>query len=86
MGNRPWGEDILEAHMAHFKANVLITLMDVWVTDWFGKRAQRGGWAWCPWTPIDQEPVPDLVLERLQGAHSALHSPCGGHPHVSPLR
>jgi len=72
MGYAPWGEDILDAHMRSFRADVLITLMDVWVTDFFGDHAQRGGWAWLPWTPIDQEPVPQMVLDRLQGAHTVL--------------
>ena len=69
MGNRIWGEDILAAHMKAEKADVLITLMDVWVTDYFGKMAQRDGWSWLPWTPIDQSPVPDITLERLVGSH-----------------
>lgn len=72
MGNVMWGEDILQAHMQHFRADILITLMDVWVTDFFGKMAADGGWKWLPWTPIDQEPAPDVVLERLVGAHTVL--------------
>ena len=72
MANQPWGEDILAAHMAAEKADVLITLVDVWVTDWFGRKAQKYGWDWLPWTPIDQSPVPKLVLERLEGCKFVL--------------
>lgn len=72
MAHRLWGEDVLEAHMTHFRADVLITLMDVWVSDWFGRKAEANGWAWCPWMPVDQTPVPDVVIERLEGAHTAL--------------
>jgi glycosyltransferase involved in cell wall biosynthesis len=72
MGTQPWGEDVLAAHMEAFGAQLLITLMDVWVTDFFGRKARRHGWAWCPWTPIDQEPVPDIVIERLEGAKFVL--------------
>lgn len=72
MGTHPWGADVIDAHMKHFKADLLITLMDVWVTDQFGKHSEREGWLWAPWTPIDQEPPPPLVLERLQGAHTVL--------------
>lgn len=72
MGHRMWGEDILPAHMRSFRAHVHISLMDVWVTEWYGRLAREGGWAWCPWTPIDQEPVARLVLERLEGAHTVL--------------
>ena len=72
MGHRPWGEDILAGHMAHFGADILVTLMDVWVTDWFGRRARDGGWRWLPWLPVDQSPVPKIVVDRLEGATLAL--------------
>lgn len=67
-----WGADILGAHMKHFKADILITLVDVWVTDWFGKKAQAEGYSWYPWLPIDQEPAPERVIERLEGCAMAL--------------
>ena len=72
LAHKLWGEDVLEGHMAHFKADVLLTLMDVWVTDWFGRKAKANGWAWCPWMPVDQTPIPDVVVQRLDGAHTAL--------------
>ncbi len=72
MGVRPWGEDVLDAHMRHFGAHLLVTLMDVWVQDFFGKHAQREGWLWAPWMPVDQEPVPQVVIERLEGAYWVL--------------
>ena len=72
MGHRAWGEDILPAHMKSFKADLHISLMDVWVTEHYGNMAKQFGWTWLPWTPIDQSPVPNLVLERLEGAHTVL--------------
>ena len=68
VGNHPYGNDIVGAHMAHSRSDVLITLMDVWVQDHFGRMAQREGWAYCPWLPIDQTPVPKAIVERLEGA------------------
>jgi len=68
----PWGVDILEAHMEAFEADVLITLLDVWVSDHFGRAAQRQSWDWLPWFPIDQVPAPELVLERLEGCTKAV--------------
>lgn len=67
-----WGGDILPAHMAHFQADTLITLMDVWVTNAHGQLAKKHGWNWLPWTPIDMEPVPQRVLDNLDGAHTVL--------------
>ena len=72
MGVDIWGADILAAHMAHFKADMLVTLLDVWVTDWFGRKAKEHGFDWFPWLPVDQEPAPQKVIERLDGAHTVL--------------
>ena len=72
MGTTPWGQDIVSAHMRHFKADLLISLLDVWVLEGYGEQARKGGYLWCPWTPVDQEPVPSAVLNRLAGAHTVL--------------
>jgi glycosyltransferase involved in cell wall biosynthesis len=72
MGTAMWGHDVVQAHMAHFRADLLISLMDVWVLEGYGQMAQRSGYLWCPWTPVDQEPVPNLVLKRLEGAHTVI--------------
>ena len=72
MGTQPWGQDVVSAHMAHFKADLLISLLDVWVLEGYGAKAKEGGWLWCPWTPVDCEPVPPLVLKRLEGAHTVI--------------
>ena len=42
-----WGQDIVNAHMQHFKGDLLISLLDVWVLDNYGKIAETGGWLWC---------------------------------------
>jgi len=67
-----WGRDIVSAHCQHFRADVLISLMDVWVQAKFGLKGQEDGWAFCPWLPIDQRPVPEAVLKQLDGAHTVL--------------
>lgn len=67
-----WGADILQAHMKHFRADMLITLLDVWVTDFFGEKANEGAFSWYPWVPIDQAPAPARVIERLAGAATVL--------------
>lgn len=72
MGTAMWGEDVVVPHMKHFGGQLLISLMDVWVLNDYGGKAKANGYLWCPWTPVDQEPVPQLVLHRLQGAHTVL--------------
>lgn len=71
VGDDPWGRDILPAHMGHFGADVLITLVDIWVRD-FGASAKKEGWRWLPWLPVDHEPVPPIVVEKLEHAHVVL--------------
>lgn len=61
----PYGNDVIELHARHFGADVVITLMDVWVLHNHGKKNMR----WIPWLPIDQEPVPEAVVKALEGAY-----------------
>lgn len=72
MGTQPWGQDIVQAHMANFGGDLLISLLDVWVLEGYGQKARDGGYLWCPWTPVDQEPVPQIVINRLDGAHTVI--------------
>lgn len=64
--NDGWGNDILGAHYDHYKPDVLVALMDVWVLE---KPALEEA-AITAWAPIDHDPIPPLVLEKLrQMAH-----------------
>ena len=76
-GADPYGNDIIGAHVKHFDANVVISLIDVWVMK---ETAQKIAPAlWCPWLPIDHDPVPQIVLDCLQGAHLPLTYSKWGH-------
>ena len=59
-----YGNDIVESHAKHFGADIVVTLMDVWVLREYGKKNMR----WIPYMPIDQEPVPEAIKKALQGA------------------
>ncbi len=63
-----YGNDIVEAHAQHFKADIVVSLMDVWVLHEYGKKRMR----WIPYMPIDSEPVPAAILNALQGAYRVL--------------
>jgi len=63
-GKDLWGNDILAAHATHFKADIVITLMDVWVLSFNATSKVR----WCPWVPIDHKPAPPPVERRLHEA------------------
>lgn len=59
-----WGNDAFMHHAAHFRADVVISLMDTWVMhDEYGKFCK-----WLPWTPIDHQPVPQKIVEHLRTA------------------
>lgn len=60
----PYGNDIVESHAKHFGADVVVTLMDVWVLREYGKKKMR----WIPYMPIDQDPIPDAIKTALKGA------------------
>jgi len=60
--------DIIQHHVASFKADVVITLQDVWILhDWGSK-----GFPWCPWLPIDTHPVSPAIVKAIEGCHTPL--------------
>src|SRR3990172_3773373 len=65
----PWGNDVIQDHVAAFDADVVITLFDLWpLAPDFGWRGAR----WAPWFPIDHEPVPYQILERTRVTYDNL--------------
>lgn len=73
----PYGNDVIGAHTQHFGANLVITLIDIFV---LRQTAQQVAPAlWCPWLPIDSDPVPEIFLECLTGAHLPLTYSEWGH-------
>jgi glycosyltransferase involved in cell wall biosynthesis len=76
-GADPYGNDIVGAHVKDFGANVLVSLIDVWVMK---ETAQKISPAlWLPWLPIDHDPIPQVVLDSLKGAHLPLTYSRWGH-------
>jgi len=62
-----FGEDIIVAHYNHFKADLLITQMDIWPIRNFNKLIEHGV-AWMPYPPIDFLDPPQFMLDRLAGS------------------
>lgn len=63
-GMNPWGNDVLAAHAAHAKADIVITLMDAWVLSPEATSKVR----WCPWVPVDHDPCAPPVVTALKSA------------------
>ncbi len=72
-----YGNDIIASHTKDFKADIVISLIDVWVMQETAKKVAPA--LWLPWLPIDHDPVPQRVLDCLQGAHLPLTYSKWGH-------
>jgi len=71
----PWGSDAIEPHSKDFKADIVITLQDIWVLLPEHLRAIK---RWIPIVPIDMQPTPPGILQRLRMAYRIIsYSPFG---------
>lgn len=65
-----WGEDSALYHGKIFKADVVITLQDIWTLDPnIMAQMAKDKIRWIPIVPIDHEPVPPAIYDRLKGAY-----------------
>lgn len=64
--NHVYGSDALVYHARDFKADVTFTLQDIWVlTPEDLQQTNR----WIPLVPIDHDPVPQQIIDRLKLAY-----------------
>ena len=61
----PFGEDIIGAHVAHWKADLVIGLQDIWPLPVNYAELCRPA-KWLAWLPIDHEPAPEAVVARCK--------------------
>lgn len=61
--SHPYGMDVVAEHARRFNADIVITLIDAWVMD----PAQLGP-RWVPWFPVDHDPLPNIVAEKVRDA------------------
>ena len=64
-----WGEDSMVSHGQDFKADIVITLMDIWPlnTALFKDKIK-----WISYTPVDHDEVPPPVLVRARDAYRVI--------------
>lgn len=67
-GFHPYGMDVIAAQAKTIKADIVLSLLDAWVFDLMTMRDLR----WVPWFPIDHDPVPPAVLERVRYAFARI--------------
>lgn len=61
-----WGNDAMILHGKDFNTDVTFTLQDIWVLNPDSLRQAKN---WIPVVPIDHEPVPPSIMERLRLAY-----------------
>lgn len=64
-GYTSYGEDIWSVNAHNFEADVCISLMDAWV---FQPSMNPHHIPWVPWFPVDMEPLPRIMKEKLSQA------------------
>lgn len=64
-GYHPYGMDVVSAHAASFGADVVVTLIDAWVVE---PAMFAPGTRWVAWYPIDHEPLPPPVRDKVSRA------------------
>ena len=75
MGDQ-WGADAMVFHGKHFRADATFCMQDVWTLNpEYLKQIPY----WIPWVPIDQEPVPENVLNALKYAYKIVTFSKFGH-------
>lgn len=69
----PFGSDALLNHSLDQKVNVAFTMQDVWSLQLDALQAlKQNKIPWIPYLPIDTEPVPDAILQRLNLAYKII--------------
>lgn len=66
-GPAPYGNSMLRGHASQHDAELVISLMDVWVQEKWGVKLARDGRKFVPWLPIDMSPAPKRVVDALEG-------------------
>ncbi len=62
----PYGQDIWMEHARRYGANLVFTLTDAWVIE---TQTIPRGFHWIPWYPVDSNPMPPAVRERISHAY-----------------
>lgn len=67
-GRDAYGNDVLALDAQREKVDIVITLLDAWIFHPSVTRQFR----WCPWLPVDHEPLPPRVAQALGPAYQPI--------------
>ncbi len=68
-GLHPYGQDIWVEHTKRFGTNIMFSLTDAWVIQ---PETIPSNFKWIPYYPVDSNPMPPLVRERLTAAYKRI--------------
>lgn len=74
-GGGDHGNTTIGLHAQHFKADVVVTLIDAWTQRETAAKVAPARWA--AWLPIDSEPAPQRTVDALHGATPLVYSRWG---------
>ena len=63
--HHPYGVDIVGAHAKQHNADIVISLIDAWVL----RPDMMPGVKWVPWFPVDAQPAPPPVIDKVAQAY-----------------
>lgn len=67
--NHTYGSDAMVLHGRDFRADIVMSLQDVWVLN---PQDLQNVTRWIPWVPIDHDPVTQPVLQNLKYAYRVI--------------
>jgi glycosyltransferase involved in cell wall biosynthesis len=67
-GFHPYGMDVAVPNAQAIKADIVLSLFDAWAVDWKVIKSVR----WVPWFPVDHDPIPPEVVERVRYAFARI--------------
>jgi glycosyltransferase involved in cell wall biosynthesis len=64
----PYCQDIMHSHSVTWKADALLTLLDVQVMELEGLQGTK----WVPWFPIDHATIPPIIYDKIKQADARI--------------
>ena len=68
-GRHPYGQDVIGAHAMYDKADIIISLFDIWP---MMPENIPASIKWFPWFPVDSEPMPPEVMQKAMIAQKPI--------------
>lgn len=64
-----YAQDIWAEHSRRFGTNIMFSLTDAWVIE---PKSIPRGFRWIPYYPVDSNPMPPMVRDRIAGAYKRI--------------